>query len=99
MKKRDLAGLTFRSKQLEQLNSHSLECLVEVVQTTFSVIATSDPHLANTIIDQLHRQKEGILQFLANREAEEKEYIDMVCASMSDTLELTDDGEVDEEIV
>lgn len=98
MKKRDLAGLTFRAKQLEEFQKHNLECLVEVVQTGFSAIATSDPKLAITIIDQLYSQKDGILAFLASRDADEKEYIDEVASKIADTITLTDDGEVDEEL-
>lgn len=86
MKKSEMAELTLRAQQLEQMHESALEKLVDIIQSSFSAVATSDPGLALNIIRQLEGQKDGIQQLAQDREMEALEYIKNTVSRLPDTL-------------
>lgn len=58
MKRSSLARLQQQAQELEQINDSNVNALVSILENTFSAIATSEPKMALSIIDQLVSQKE-----------------------------------------
>lgn len=88
MRKSDLAAVSYEARELNQIKDSVLESLVEVLQSTFSAIATADPEMAIQIIDQLEEQKAGIEAVRLEREENRKQYIETAVKHMADSLDL-----------
>lgn len=97
MNKRALATAQFRAKQAEQIMDHSNEKLIEIIQSSFSALATANPLLALEVLEQINAQVPGIEKLATNRLDEEKEYIDLLSSKLPDFMELENDDPSDED--
>lgn len=93
MKKSQLALLTFRVNQLEAMKQISKDYLVEIIQSSFSAIASIDPALALSLAEQINAQKDGILALQKDREVDQEEYVQKMTEHMSDFMEFETEDE------
>ena len=93
MKRSDLAGLQQQAQELNQINISNVDALVSILESTFSAIATADPRLSLSIIEQLSSQKEQIKQVAEEREANAEAYVRKMASMMPPMIEFDDEDE------
>lgn len=96
MKKTALARMQQVAQELEQVNDSSLNRLVEILESSFSAIATAEPKIALQIIAQLNEQAESIKSIAQERRENADRYVKGLAAQMPDFINL-EDGDEDEE--
>lgn len=93
MKKSDLATLTYGTQRLLQINDTMAEFLVETIRSSFSLLATAEPELAISVIDQLTMQKTQIQAFIVEKDQQEVDGVKELTKALPDHLDLTDPEE------
>lgn len=93
MKKSSLARLQQQAQELEQINDSNVNALVSILENTFSAIATAEPKMALSIIDQLVSQKKSIQEVATEREANAEAYVRQMTKMMSPMIEFEDEDE------
>lgn len=91
MKKKDLAGLTYAARILEETNDATNESLVEIIQVSFSALATSDPNLAIHVLDQLIPQRQKIEELIDEREQDAAEFVKTLADNLPAVIEFEED--------
>lgn len=95
MKKTDIARMQQQLQELSQIAESNLEKHIEVLQASFSAIATADPETALSIIDQLVEQKDTIKSVGEERERNAEMYIRKLSKALPPYLELEDEDNED----
>jgi len=95
MKKSALATMQFEHKQMIQKLDNATEKLVEIIQSSFSALATNDPSLALNVLEQLNGNKDAIENLVKERAEDEKQYVDLLSSKLPDELVLENDDEED----
>jgi len=93
MKKSSLARLQQQAQELEQINDSNVNALVSILENTFSAIATAEPKMALSIIDQLVSQKKSIQEVATEREANAEAYVRQMTKMMPPMIEFEDEDE------
>lgn len=95
MKKSDLATLTYGTNRLLQINDTMSDFLVETIRSSLSLLATAEPELAISVIDQLLLKKTQIQDYIVEKDKHELDGVKELSKSLPDHLDLTDPEEVE----
>ena len=90
MKKSDLATLTYGTQRLLQINDTMSVFLVETIKSSISLLATAEPKMAISVINQLSSQIPEIQQFIKQVDTQEVVSVAELAKSLPDYLDLTD---------
>lgn len=93
MKKSSLARLQQQASELEQVNDSYLEKMISIFEATFSAIATAEPKIALSIIDQISARKEEIEKMGEERAANAEMYVKRLASMMPPVIEFEDEDE------
>jgi hypothetical protein len=91
MTKTEMAEMTHRLQFLENVNRVTKESLISLLQDSFSAIATMDPTLGLSVLDQLNDQRDQIEALKKERDEHHQEYVKMLASNLESTIELEDE--------
>lgn len=96
MTKKGMATLMHLASTLGQCNEFNNQMSIEVIQNSFSALATSNPKLAISLIGELNKQIPAMEEQARDMANKRKEFIDEMVPKMADNLEL--ESEEDDDI-
>lgn len=91
MTKRGLAELTVGYRKFSKIVDASNERLMEILESAFSAIATANPRLALSILDQINAQRADLETAAKEREEDDEGMIQEIIKYAPESIELTDD--------
>ncbi len=96
MKKSDFAKINAHARNLEGVAQDSLENMCKGLSAMFSGIASNDPDMALSVLDQLNNQRDAITQLKKDKAEQFKKTVQYLTSKCPQSIEFEEEDESEE---